>query len=358
LNTSTFGHACAAGGNGIAAYSAFRPFAPEPYTSPGPPRIYFDLHNQRLAAPEIRQRPNLAGMDGAYTTFFGGFTYQDNSSFPNFFGTSAATPHVAAIAALVLQAHGGSGSITPDQMRDVLQRSTFPHSLTPYYASGKAEAGGRTVLIQASADYSDVSQLNPNQFSLQMTGPGSISSLSIDLTGADATGGNIYKGYPGEVFTGPTVTQTGAGYPFTVSTASEVISSFDVKATYSKQAPAPSITGEYYQLNLGFASGQMDAKATLRFGIGHFEHHSSYSPSSTGTGGGDSSGGGAADLLGQGILLPSGKFVGPGATFTGVFNDGTPFIGTFSNQIGLGWTPLDGYGFINAQEAVSAPLKK
>ena len=75
-------------------------------------------------------------------------------------------------------------------------------------------------------------------------------------------------------------------------------------------------------------------------------------------GGGDSSGGGAADLLGQGILLPSGKFVGPGATFTGVFNDGTPFIGTFSNQIGLGWTPLDGYGFINAQEAVSAPLKK
>ncbi len=40
LNTSTFGHACAAGGNGIAAYSAFRPFAPEPYTSPGPPRVY------------------------------------------------------------------------------------------------------------------------------------------------------------------------------------------------------------------------------------------------------------------------------------------------------------------------------
>src|SRR4029077_15921047 len=123
---------------------------------------------------ELRSRPNFAGMDGAYTTFFppGGTTTQDASQFPNFFGTSAATPHVAAIAALVLQAHGGSGSVTPDQMRDVLQRSTFPHSLTPYYAYGKAEAGGRTVLIQASADYSDVSQLNPNQFSLQMTGPG------------------------------------------------------------------------------------------------------------------------------------------------------------------------------------------
>ncbi|MBV8212910.1 MAG: S8 family serine peptidase [Verrucomicrobia bacterium] len=354
LSPASFGHNCAAGANGVAAYSAFRPFAPEPYTSPGPTTIYFDTDNNRLSKPEVRMRPNFAGMDGAYTTFFGSTTTQDASSFPNFFGTSAATPHAAAIAALVLQAHGGSGSVTPEQMTSVLERSTFPHSLTPYYAFGRAAAGGRTVTIQAAADYSDIGEINPNQFTVRMSGRGSISSLSINLQGADPTGGNIYQGYPGEVFTAPT---TLGGYPFTISSTSQGISTSDVKASYGEQAPAPSITGEFYQLNLAFAPGKLNQKATLRFGIGHLEQHSSYFASQTGTGGGDSSGGGAADLFGQGILIPSGTLVGPGATFFGVFDDGTSFSGTFTNQIGSGWTPLDGYGFINAQKAVEAPLK-
>ena len=360
LTPASFGHNCAAGANGVAAYSAFRPFAPEYYTSPGPTTIYFDNNNNKLSTPEVRMRPNFAGMDGAYTTFFppGGTTTQDASSFPNFFGTSAATPHVGGIAALVLQAHGGPGSVTPDQMRDVLQRSTFPHSLTPYHASGRAEGGGRTVTIQATSDYSDVGVVNANQFSVNMSGHGSISSLSINLSGADPTGGNIYRGYPGEVFTGPHALFGTGGYPFTVSTNSRGISNSDVKVGYSGQAPAPSIASEYYQLNLTFAPGKMNENATLRFGIAHLEHHSSYYASPTGTGGGDSSGGGAADLLGQGILLPSGQLVGAGATFVGVFDDGTSFAGSFTNQIGAGWTPLDGYGFINAQEAVKAPLKK
>ncbi len=191
-----------------------------------------------------------------------------------------------------------------------------------------------------------------------MSGHGSISSLSINLSGADPTGGNIYRGYPGEVFTGPHALFGTGGYPFTVSTNSRGISNSDVKVGYSGQAPAPSIASEYYQLNLTFAPGKMNENATLRFGIAHLEHHSSYYASPTGTGGGDSSGGGAADLLGQGILLPSGQLVGAGATFVGVFDDGTSFAGSFTNQIGAGWTPLDGYGFINAQEAVKAPLKK
>src|SRR5260370_25436014 len=136
-----------------------------------------------------------------------------------------------------------------------------------------------------------------------MSGHGSISSLSINLQGADPTGGNIYQGYPGEVFTTlQSGLSGGGGYPFTVSTNSRGISSSDVKVSYSAQAPAPSITGEFYQLNLAFASGKLDENATLHFGIGHLEQHSSYYVSRKGTGGGDSSGGGAADLFGQGVF--------------------------------------------------------
>src|SRR5258708_4212861 len=56
LTPTSFGHNCADGANGVAAYSAFRPFAPEPYTSPGPATIYFDTNNNRLSTPEVRQR--------------------------------------------------------------------------------------------------------------------------------------------------------------------------------------------------------------------------------------------------------------------------------------------------------------
>ena len=47
------------------------------------------------------------------------------------------------IAALVLEAHGGPGSVTPSQMMDVLHRSAFQHDLDPNFASGKARHFGR-----------------------------------------------------------------------------------------------------------------------------------------------------------------------------------------------------------------------
>jgi hypothetical protein len=355
---TTYGHNCANGANGVAAYSAFRPFAPEPYTSPGPATIYFDDENNKLSTPEVRQRPNFAGMDGAYTTFFGSMTGQDTSTYPNFFGTSAATPHAAAIAALVLEAHGGSGSVRPEQMRQILEKSTFDHALTPYYAEGLAYTSGRTVLIQANGDDNTVSEDNPDQYTIQLFGKGSISSLSIDLHDADPTAGNIYKAYQGQVFDPrPQNPQSGAGgFPFTVGSDSVGITNSDVTAAFDEQAPAPSVKGQCYRVKLNFTPNKLVKGAILRFGVARLEQHSSYSPTRGGTGGGTTSGGGAADLLGQGVLLPSGQFVGIGAAFSGTLDDGTPFQGTFTNKIGPGWTPVDGYGFINAQKAVSEPL--
>ena len=121
------GHAMANGCNGTAAYNVFRVSIPEYYTSPGPAVVFFDPMGNRLPRPETRMQPGVAAADNANTSFFGGDSVSDVDTKPNFSGTSAASPHAAAIAALVLEANGGPGSVTPTQMMTVLHQ----HGLRP-----------------------------------------------------------------------------------------------------------------------------------------------------------------------------------------------------------------------------------
>ncbi len=86
------------------------------YSSRGGEPILFDASGNRLASPELRTKPEVVGPDGVNTTFFGDTLASDgitddstvadcanNARYPNFFGTSAAAPHVAGAAALMLQ---------------------------------------------------------------------------------------------------------------------------------------------------------------------------------------------------------------------------------------------------------------
>ena len=105
-------------------------------------------------------KPDVAAANGVNNTFFplGNIpveadTVYDPDTFPNFYGTSAASPHAAALAAVVLQAHGGPHSLTPQQVKTILQLTAFPHDLDPNFASGTATAAnGGTVSIQISSD--------------------------------------------------------------------------------------------------------------------------------------------------------------------------------------------------------------
>ncbi|MHC4717542.1 MAG: S8 family peptidase, partial [Planctomycetota bacterium] len=127
---SLFGHANAAGAEAVGAafYGDTPEYGVDPpvmewYTSAGPTLILFDTDGNRLADEDgdglpgiTRKKPGIVAPDGTNTTFFG--TDTDGDGFPNFYGTSAAAPHAAAVAALMLHA---DPSLTPGQTYTALE---------------------------------------------------------------------------------------------------------------------------------------------------------------------------------------------------------------------------------------------
>lgn len=82
---------------------------PESFSSRGPAFKLFDVDGNRLAAPDVRPKPDLAAADGVATSV---------SGFNPFFGTSAAAPSAAGIAALILSARP---SLSADAVAAILK---------------------------------------------------------------------------------------------------------------------------------------------------------------------------------------------------------------------------------------------
>ena len=113
-SSTVTGHHAAAGGNSVAAAPAYLRLVPESFTSKGNPTFLFNADGSPLAAPVVRAKPDFTSIDGATTSFFGQqFPGQDPKDGFLFFGTSAAAPNAAAVAALLLQANP---NFTPAQV--------------------------------------------------------------------------------------------------------------------------------------------------------------------------------------------------------------------------------------------------
>lgn len=99
----------------------------EPFSSRGGVASYFTPRGTRIA-PVYRFKPEIVAPDGVNTSFFdpfgGGDIAEDTDTYPNFFGTSAAAPHAAGVAALMIEAQKLK-TITPNQIRGELSSHTF-----------------------------------------------------------------------------------------------------------------------------------------------------------------------------------------------------------------------------------------
>lgn len=123
-NSSTIvGHANAAHAQAVGAAfygetPAFgiSPALREQFSSGGATPILFDTAGSSVNI--LHDKPEIVAPDGTNTTFFGSDTSRDSDSWPNFFGTSAAAPHAAAAAALMLDQNG---ALWPQIIYDIME---------------------------------------------------------------------------------------------------------------------------------------------------------------------------------------------------------------------------------------------
>jgi hypothetical protein len=139
---ASYGHPIARGAMSVGAASWYNtaawnsalhpgqcfPACLEYFSSAGGVPTFFDKFGNRQRT-EVRRKPQVVGPDGGNTTFFFSvFPFEVPGStepdvYPNFFGTSASAPHVAAVAALMIdkQKRAGKRAPSPDRIYQVLQ---------------------------------------------------------------------------------------------------------------------------------------------------------------------------------------------------------------------------------------------
>jgi hypothetical protein len=181
-----YGHPAAASAIAVAAYDFnWKPTPPykteiENYTTPGPAYIYFDPSGARLTQPELRLKPEVAGVDGVVTTSFFSPGYY-NYPFA-FFGTSASAPTVAGVVALMLQAAGGPLSLDADQVRSVLENTALPRRGFDETTHAKGSSGQSNVSVTALGSFN----FGPSYLTISYSGPSNEYVGSVIIDGSKA----------------------------------------------------------------------------------------------------------------------------------------------------------------------------
>ena len=152
----------------------------ETFSSDGLRRIFFEADGTPITAGNflastdggrVLQKPDLAAADGVSTSTPG---------FSTFRGTSAAAPHAAAIAALMLEAAGGPANVTPAALRTAMTGAALDIEAT----GGDRDSGAGIVMAPGAVDAVDVAVADRNG---APTVSGTISDRTLAPGGAAVT---------------------------------------------------------------------------------------------------------------------------------------------------------------------------
>jgi len=210
LSPTIQGHPGAAGAVAVGAVLYYQspacgtsPAVLEAYSSRGGDPILFDADGSALATPVERAKPDLTGPDGVNDTFLGFQLIdstansppwnsaglfpttiaqcQNNTQYPNFFGTSAAAPHAAAGAALLWQANSAA---TATQIIAALKGTALA------MAGGAAADGAGFVQIDAAlaALPAAAPSLSISPTEVTVGAPAMLTWSSYGTTGCTASG--------------------------------------------------------------------------------------------------------------------------------------------------------------------------
>jgi hypothetical protein len=181
---TVFGHPMAPGVVGVAAANWATPLQPETFSALGGKlAILFDANGNRLSSPELRQTPAVTAPDVVHTTFF---STPDGSGGFVFAGTSAATPHVAGAAALLMQQAPFASNLVIAQH---LEQTTLPISAHKFSPGDKGGAG----LIQL-VPLSGGGGFNPGPDRFDPNGTSDVATDLGTLTGTETFAGlTIYR---------------------------------------------------------------------------------------------------------------------------------------------------------------------
>lgn len=188
-SSTSFGHPNAQGAVGVGAsrYDLTPPFGVSPpliefFSSHGGTDILFDITGALLASPVDRNKPDLVAPDGVDTTFFSSGDF-DNTGFPNFFGTSAASPNAAAVAALQLEC---DPSLSPAQLR-----SNQVNSAIDMESSGYDVISGAGLIDALAA-------VGPSCATMPLTCNGLLVTVNLNLGETPGPNDDVVLGTPGD----------------------------------------------------------------------------------------------------------------------------------------------------------------